>query len=55
MLDEDYSENKSLILSSLEGIKSVFDLQVSLQSNRPRALRAELLVANPAKRFLSNV
>ena len=29
MLDEDYSENKTLILSSLEGIGSVFDLQVS--------------------------
>jgi hypothetical protein len=28
MLDEDYSENKTLILSSLEGIGSVFDLQV---------------------------
>ena len=29
LLDEDYSENKYLILSSLEGIGSVFDLQVS--------------------------
>ena len=29
MLDEDYSINKALVLSSLEGIHSVFDLQVS--------------------------
>ena len=29
LLDEDYMENKSLILSSLAGIGSVFDLQVS--------------------------
>lgn len=28
LLDEDYSVNKTLILSSLEGISSVFDLQV---------------------------
>jgi len=32
LLDEDYSENKTLILSSLEGIGSVFDLQVSGRS-----------------------
>jgi hypothetical protein len=31
MLDEDYSENKTLVLSSLEGIGSVFDLQVSFR------------------------
>lgn len=29
LLDEDYSESKTLILSALEGIGSVFDLQVS--------------------------
>lgn len=29
LLDEDYAENKALVLSSLEGIGSVFDLQVS--------------------------
>ncbi len=29
LLDEDYLVNKTLILSSLEGIGSVFDLQVS--------------------------
>lgn len=29
LLDEDYTVNKHLILSSLEGIGSVFDLQVS--------------------------
>lgn len=34
MLDEDYSENKTLILSSLEGIRSVFDLQVGLHPQR---------------------
>lgn len=29
LLDEDYSVNRSLILSSLEGVGAVFDLQVS--------------------------
>jgi hypothetical protein len=28
LLDEDYSVNRSLILSSLEGVGAVFDLQV---------------------------
>ena len=29
LLDEDYSVNRTLILSSLEGVGAVFDLQVS--------------------------
>jgi hypothetical protein len=29
LLDEDFSVNRTLILSSLEGVGAVFDLQVS--------------------------
>lgn len=32
LLDEDYALNKDLVLSALEGIDSVFELQVSLMS-----------------------
>lgn len=40
LLDEDYSVNKTLILSSLEGIGSVFELQVSFTFCTLRYCRA---------------
>jgi hypothetical protein len=46
LLDEDYSVNRSLILSSLEGVGAVFDLQVSGFSYRTTQLKSsrQLLV-----------
>jgi hypothetical protein len=38
LLDEDYSVNKTLILSSLEGIGSVFELQVSCLNSRSQSV-----------------
>jgi hypothetical protein len=34
LLDEDFSVNRTLILSSLEGVGAVFDLQVSSSTCR---------------------
>lgn len=52
LLDEDYSVNRTLILSSLEGIGAVFDLQVSRST--VSSGRADGVVAYPAKRFLQD-
>lgn len=54
-MDEDYSVNKTLILSSLEGIGSVFDLQVramySTQSRRTRVEDSFLQSPTPRNDF----